>query len=912
MSEGGHIIAIDCETTGLHVDSGQILSLSLVALDETTGREVDRLRVKIGYRGDVIPEPGAIAATGINPFTHRGLTERDAADKIGDFLARNGGKNATILGQNVSFDARWVRNLLSRNGRDAKLVPLAQVDTITETVRALYEGRVDPDKFDQKKVGVDGRTAPSMRLSSIARALGVPVDETRTHDDEYDLKLTINVWRALGAPKLSPVHPANNPYEAEAKLAGKTITVTEWDGRNSQFVKNRYYVTGKGAGEVTDAYGSRRYNKTVLIKIDTPEFEELVERSEAGNVTATSLKGVLHERGFSSPAVLNMEVENPSDEAVSKLKAIEERVLNYVGEERRREREKDYIDRLSAASGEAYQLVNPGNKSTVIDGDDEAIVPALAAEMAGRPREERVAMVSALANGMDPPRGVVWAHAIHVMAERFGYRNGLAGYEDSRAANITRAVPSELPINSLVKSVGEVEGPVARALERVGGVAVRFESDGVATSVSVIGGDGQILSKEERGHVEAWDGRLSPPKAAEVADMVANLLGTSKTASAALRRGFEPYADDSSLEAIKRRFNAEIRRQKTQGKEGRAQVLEEIRDQLGASHGELVANTGRYAEEARVDDRLEVEPIGEALVTLGRNRENTDTAPLAGEALATANAASKEASPRPREAAAVGALQVYMADAERLRDEIVKIYQEEPTVSVEDDASNIERVLANLSSPALNRREVDLHALQLGSLALSLPDQAGVAADQTEPVEIPAEELGVNTPGGTTAGGRDENDTPAKKRRGRKSTKLTLVGDDRVTQCKVCRKWVKSANAVSGMGPTCARRLGLWLERPEVATAELASQKFKKIGELKESGVYPIMLVRDPVTGRTFAADIIRREKDGRYLVIDLSQIAVSAKSGGTSVVGGDAMREAVRIYLDPSNHEVRRVFGGG
>lgn len=895
------IIAVDTETSGLDMETSQVLSMSLRAIDPDTKEVVDSISLKIGFRGDVRPEPGAVAVTGVNPFRHKGLTEADAAERLKEFLERNGGRESPVLGQNVSFDKLRLRNLLSRNGHDAHLVSLGEIEVMKEAVKRIASGELDPSKFDQK-TNREGRTVPSLKLSSIVRATGGTVDETKTHDDAYDLDITIDAWRRMGAPTDSSQHPMNHPYKVQDAFRGKIVRAKEWDGRMGEFRTSEYYVVGKGAGEVKDSFGKEKYNATVLIKLGTPEFDEVMERAASGRLTATSLKAVTSLRGFGSDQVVDYEVRDADDAVRNKIMQIEDEVVRTVEEDRRKEREAEHLKMLSAASLEAYKLDEPNATDSLISSDDESLIPVIARGAAGKGRDALMAAIEGAANSSSPKKGVKWAHALRVMVERYGYRNNLEGFADARAETLAKFVKPEPDRISVFKPASEQSGPVVKALAERGASGLRLDCDGSETRVAVVGLSGETLSEARIGHAKLHGGRLDRAKATEVTEAIQNLLGVSASAANGLRRGFETFADNESFAAMIRSFRATADELRAKGEEAKAKAVEETMGDMGGSFDEFAGASGRFFADNITPSSPSITVVGE--VDLSKDDPKND---VKDEAKDEVPQKKTEIEPVKKnlKRGTLAAVRSVMDESGKLaadlRREIEAEYSREPLSLVREDSSNLDRIVANLTSPSLVKKRVDMEAFKagLGPVAYAY-DQGGAAADisEIEPQEVDAALLPSALPSLSTEGSDD-----SQKRRGRKSTKLVAADDEQIAQCKVCRRWVKSKNAVSGMGSTCARRLGEWLEKtPDSMTNEVDQQKFKKIGEIKESGVYPIMIVRDTASGKTFAADVIGREKDGRYLVIDLSQVA--GKGGG-----GASIRDAVRVYLDSSNHEVAKVF---
>ena len=968
----GRIIAVDCETSGLSSEDGQILSMTMRSIDVDSGEVLESLPIRIGYRGDVRPEPGAIATTGLNPFRNKGVTEAEAALAVSTFLKRHGGGDSPTLGHNVKFDQKWIRNLLARNGHDAHLVSLDVVDTYTEAAKALASGKLASSKFLQKAVRrssdapstEDGRsdqpsTRPSLALGSVAKALDIAVDDSRTHDDGYDVDLSIEIWKKLGKPTKSEVSPFNNPYECERQFAGKVLRVREWDGINAEIRESKYYVPGTGAGEFEDAFGKKRYNSTMAIKVGNSDFTDLIERSAKGNVTQTAIDKVLGERSFSSPIVLG--IEEDSSESVASIKTAMETVLPKLqeafGEKRRKVREQQYMDRLAAASSSVFQLDEPSNRETLISADNESLIPALAAELAPLSELERSKKISAIANSQPVKKGTVWAHALKVMAERYGYRNGIPGFENARRAHFLKTLPEKIEARTVTKGLDDVESPVKKAMEKNGGAFIRLTSGDGATKVSYLNENEAVIGERQIDHPISDAGFMSAPGSETVALAIAELVGCSKSAANSVRKGFSALADNDSLSALKRQLACSATKAAARGDTGKAAALSETLADLGTDYSDFLSMSLKMADANRlhsptlqtISDASDVEDsiadMAEAVEEAESFANHEKAQPEATDGLKSEKFANAEdgetAANSETETKTVPrrfnrkAMEQYLEESDNLKKKIAEAYSSPAYLLADTAKTNEAAFLANLANPALDHKVIDMQAYVLSSQSrraktiatvrdgamtgqMAVGDSVIATSDNlAEPDDVSSDPIVGNLAGLTAASSEEtatgSDDATGERRRGRKSEKLAeKAAEQYIAQCKVCRRWVKGKNVVAGMGPVCARRLASWLHKPDnVPLPEESSKRFKKVGELKESGVYPIMIVRDTSTGRTFAADILRKEKDGRYLVIDLSQIASESERDGETGRGrSETMRETVKVYLEPSNHEVAKVYG--
>lgn len=106
-------IVFDTETTGVNPDIDRIVQLSALKLEinEKIPKEIDRLNIYLNPEINMCDE--VIKIHGItNEFAHKQKTEAEEFECIKAFF----GSNPIIVGQNIDFDIRFLRNLYNRMG----------------------------------------------------------------------------------------------------------------------------------------------------------------------------------------------------------------------------------------------------------------------------------------------------------------------------------------------------------------------------------------------------------------------------------------------------------------------------------------------------------------------------------------------------------------------------------------------------------------------------------------------------------------------------------------------------------------------------------------------------------------------------------------------------------------------------
>ena len=876
------LLAFDTETSGLKPELGQILTATMVAVDCESGEIIDRLEISIANRGDVIPQAGAVAVNRINPLRHKGIPESLASTKLRDFILKHGGTTTPFLGHNVEFDKRFLRNMLVRNGYDSNIVSLKSVDTITETARKIYKNEFPVDKLDSK-VGSGGESRPTLNQSSVAKALGVEVDSSKAHTSAYDVDVNLEIWRKLGRPTAEDSNLFNSPYETEKRLAGKIVRSSEWDGRAGRVVERSYYVVGEGVKEEEDVFGKVKYAGTAMICVDGGDWVmaaadavEAAEAAAADQVAAGSeahgpeniwkngeirslVARVAAERKFTSPTSFGITVEDPSDDQLEKLLLLSPYILSSIDDERRKEREKLYSGLLADASNSQFSLTDPNSKIGLLKLNDHHLVPGLAGDLGPMTTEQRLAHISQLANSQTPPRGASWAHGLLTMAERYGYRNGIAGFEVARVRELKRMMPPKIEPVVVSKTQADVEASFAKAMGDKGIERIEFSCNGKDVFIKLFDKEGLYLDRKRLEIRENSKEQVAYPLAVDIADALAELTGTSRAAALRARAGFSAFYDKSSYGVVKESFKLAAEKAKASGNEAGLVALEECLQDLGEGYAHFVEASTPQVQTAGFAKNAKGAPVAKK-----RGLEN---------------------------------LKQYMDEAEAIRTaEIKKLrggYDAVPGFSLPEAADSRLIIAANLKNPrVLSLKRLDAEALASG-IQLHKTDGAfnGNAAMKMEPDFNEEEEV----------------ETTAKAKKKDKDKDKDEEDPALVARCKVCNREVKGKNAVAGMGPTCARKLEDWLDRPEIGVSDITTGKFKRLSDIKDgTGIFPIMVVKDIKSGRTFAADIINKEKDGRYLVVDLSELSKDKLSGRRK----GQIKDCLKCYLDADNHEVARIFG--
>lgn len=215
MTPDLRLAVLDFETTGVDVANDRGVQVFFGVMD-AAGQWIHRANLLINP-GVPIPE-GATAVHGITDADVQatGLPPAEAYGWLRLAIEEQLKTGAVLTAFNASFDLSLLHHELIRNG----LEPLD------------YGNRVlDPFVVDK---GIDKWRKGSRKLNAVARRYGVPVDDSRTHDAEYDCYITGQLaLKILQHRFIAGVTPE--------KLFAKQVN---W--KRTQAVDFQAYLRGKG------------------------------------------------------------------------------------------------------------------------------------------------------------------------------------------------------------------------------------------------------------------------------------------------------------------------------------------------------------------------------------------------------------------------------------------------------------------------------------------------------------------------------------------------------------------------------------------------------------------------------------------------------------------------------------------
>jgi len=240
MTDKPAYVFYDTETTGLDLDTIQILQIGLIATDENL-KDVDTEKLEGRVSPWELPAPGALLTTGfdLDEMKKRADSNFDMMTQLADWLKSVNAKAqgpVTFIGYNsADYDERvmeqnFYQNLLPKDvttGASPNGQPNGRADVIAMVrMASLYmPGAI---KMDTKTAGGNA----SMTLKNIARQNGVDLGDEDAHDALNDIRATVGVGAVV--KKVAP-----QIWEQSLKLA-TTAGVDKFLADNQLFTASQF------------------------------------------------------------------------------------------------------------------------------------------------------------------------------------------------------------------------------------------------------------------------------------------------------------------------------------------------------------------------------------------------------------------------------------------------------------------------------------------------------------------------------------------------------------------------------------------------------------------------------------------------------------------------------------------------
>jgi DNA polymerase-3 subunit epsilon len=180
----------DLETTGLDNKLNAIHQMS--GCIELDGTIIETFNFKIRPFEGAIIEPKALETS--NVTEEQIMAYPPAEEVFADFMRMlsryvkkfdKKDKMFLVGYNNASFDNGFLRSFYERHQRDDYFNSWFWGNSIDVMVLAS-------EYLAEKRTGME-----NFKLMSVARAVGIEIDETKLHDAEYDIELTRNIYRIV-------------------------------------------------------------------------------------------------------------------------------------------------------------------------------------------------------------------------------------------------------------------------------------------------------------------------------------------------------------------------------------------------------------------------------------------------------------------------------------------------------------------------------------------------------------------------------------------------------------------------------------------------------------------------------------------------------------------------------------------
>ncbi len=201
------LIFIDVETTGTNFWQHGIHQLS--GCIEVNGEIKADFNYQIQPNPKAKIEPEALAVSGktleeVMAYRPMGEIYKEFTALLGKFISKyDKADKAWFVGYNsASFDMPFVRAWFKQNGDEyfGSWFHSVSIDCIVLAAQQLMAERRDMENF---------------KLHTVARKLGISVDDTRLHDAAYDIEITRRIYQIV--TRLKPVQLSLEQLTPEAK-----------------------------------------------------------------------------------------------------------------------------------------------------------------------------------------------------------------------------------------------------------------------------------------------------------------------------------------------------------------------------------------------------------------------------------------------------------------------------------------------------------------------------------------------------------------------------------------------------------------------------------------------------------------------------------------------------------------------
>ena len=584
-------IVYDTETTGIDPAVHQILSADFLALDESgrplvdeKGNDISEKSVRFAFKGDHVPSLEASVVTGINPFEHKGFSEKKATAEILSYVKtieeKFPGKEVWLVGHNPDFDRKFLRAATRRGGHGYPKLP-KQIDTAQLTAMAFHSGLLKNENLEYSELR--GQKVPSFSVASVAKSFGLCFDKQSLHSSKADTLITSKILFSLKdvlGERIFTSYPKSRELEEAFRL--KVVEMKFVDPFTKNVSAKKLFFTGHGAESRTSDYGIHKFDKTICLDLSKIDVEASV-------LTDSDIEEASYEfDARKHPTILSLDIVDTPDILLGKEKEIAKVVVETISQRRTK-----YIENeVRSITGEAStESVKASGVRGFFPYAMEAQIEFLANVLESKGEAEFLRYLEQ----NFPENGHYWRSDITKKAKSFLFRErGL--YKDHVLSELKKQIPEQLALAVKEITVDKLSGPSQKKLVAKGVGAIRLTSDGFAVTIEAKDATGRLEMMDVISISSASIGssRASFPLADDINERLISLFDLNKTQADLVRRNFSVSSDNSSFKAVQRDVSRYLT-EKTDLTDDTKKCLDAIKNTLNCSYDEFLNRLTRHS-----------------------------------------------------------------------------------------------------------------------------------------------------------------------------------------------------------------------------------------------------------------------------------------------------------------------------
>ncbi len=816
----------------------QIFALSLRAIDHNNIKKHE-LNLKLSYRGDVAPKINHLKKLNFYFFNTIGLKEKELVSQVKIFFDKIK-EDYILISKNIEQDILFLRRLFWENGVEPNFIHQQRCNLLQELmIEELKNQNINWSNNELSLEYWQEKFLLSNKIKDI------------TNQEVYlmhEIFLKMNF--------LNKNLSFFNNIDCYQKFQGKVIEVLEWSFLLKKLIKKIYYVSDLSNTSLNE-FGEPEFN-IVLIKLDkdfNKVYDNLIEQIKQGSLVSGDFldKSVVVKRPWQNSLLVNIKTREDLifDNYYKEVKiSIKKYLIDYYNQKIKKYLKEIYDNNFYNLTPENFS-----NKKGFFETDLFKKIPEFAQKLATFSKEEKEAQVVELANNQEGDGyGFIWSYQLLSSLEKYGYRNNIHLYEYARIRNLS----SNLPLNAKkkFKSVDpkSMNQNIQLFFNKKEFFLLKLLCDGNGVKFIYYNQDNKIEKQREVLNVKIQSQEVVPSIDLLIETLKLDFNGIEEKDALSILEGLTLYVDETSFENLKIKIKNLM--DSFSEKDEQFSLLNKIYQNFIDYNNLINKVTSPFSSRKKTfleDDNSQI-----IEVNLGE-----DTV----EAYQSDNDGFLKAQPLKEGSFKETLYEVktsFNGEREQIAEQIFTEYNKINGFNEKKLADLTHKQIAwfNLINPwNENHRKLDRVVKRL-KLDLELLDIGRKIFSEHEDHHVELEQY---------------------------------------TNCKLCGKPVSIKRSVAGMGHDCAKKLANWVKE-SYKIENIKNKKFKPMSEYnQEDDDLPLVLVRNKETGRVFAADLRKKEIDGRYHVIDLTETDKLTKIKGN----GSVILQASQVFFDPKDHEI-------